>query len=168
MLLHKQCWLTLNDVAFVCTSPTTALALGWWSLTKQPRHHQLLLWAHPLLEWKTGLQWLHLTARKERCRDCWVQPGSVVLGCRDFNQILLFTARDVHGPQFWNANGLPLISWRDEEYLWKLSVPFPHQERMECWRNTQILYFWKIGKCIQGKQWLFCSKLSTGKTNRNY
>lgn len=85
-----------------------------------------------------------------------------------FNQILVFTGWDAHGPQLWNANGLRLISWRDEKYLTKSSVPFPDQERMECWRNKLILCFWKTAKYSQGKQGLLCSMLSIGKTNRNH
>lgn len=95
-------------------------------------------------------------------------PAPFCWAAMTFNQILLFMVWDAHGPQLWNANGLRLILWRDEKYLIKSSVPFPDQERMECWRNKLILCSWKMAKYIQGKQWFFCSKLSIGKTNRNH
>lgn len=78
MPLHQRWQLTFNEFAFICTGPTTALALGWQHLNKQSRHHPLLLYAHTPLEPKLGLQWLPLTARDEQWQG---SPGSARLHC---------------------------------------------------------------------------------------
>lgn len=84
-------------------------------------HHQLWLSAHTLLE-STKQTSADSSYSKSRvvakiaglgqAPSCW--------GAMTFDQILLFIAWDAYGPQFWNVNGLHLISWRDEKYLVKI------------------------------------------------
>lgn len=135
--------MTLNDFAFICTSPTTTLAFGWQHLNKQFHHYPSLLYAHTLPEPKLGLQWIHYSKERAVAKVAGFSQAPLCWAAMIFKQILLLW----HEMHMAHKSEMQMASTSFNEdmkiHLRKSSVPFPDQERMECWRNKLILYFRK-------------------------
>lgn len=109
--------------------------------------------SHSPLEPQLGLQWLPLIGKHSGKGP----PGSARLHCVGLWWLLikscfLYEMRVAHNSEMQMASTACHGEMKDT--LWKSSVPCPQQERMEFQRKKLILYFWNMGKCIQGKQQL--------------